>query len=87
MKFNVNDVVRVTRKEESEAGVWEANWVTQMDKCIGKEYKVIRYNRKYGYLLATGIDVEGTYWFPESVLELTITSPMQIYDRFKVVAL
>ncbi|HNW88223.1 MAG TPA: hypothetical protein PKN48_01040 [Bacteroidales bacterium] len=85
MKFKVNDKVMVIKKIESLSDGWEGEWVSGMDKHIGKEYVIRMCGGVYGYLLSTLSNGTIIYWFPETALELSVAMP--IYNKFEVIAL
>jgi hypothetical protein len=65
MKFKVGDTVKVFRKIESwgDGEKLGAIWINvEMDKTIGKKFKIIKFNKNLGYLLDTH------YWYPEEAL-------------------
>lgn len=68
--IKVGDTVRITRKATSGESGWNNSWMTDMDKHVGKEFKVVTDNREGGFELCTECDAGG-FEFPHFVLEKT----------------
>jgi len=73
-KFKVGQEVRVTKK----VAAWRfpndggCSWARDMDKTVGKTYKIIKINRSVGYLLDTYDNVGYDYWYPAESLQLLV---------------
>ena len=63
--LKVGDIVKVTRKSESNERGWSNSWIKDMNKFIGKECKIILDNNDRGFRL----ELNGEQWnFPCFVL-------------------
>lgn len=77
--FNVGDKVKITRAAKTRENGWYNSWVHDMDKAVGKIGTVER--RDYYGVQVNIPGVNGTYYYPEFVLEQV---GFKIGDRVRV---
>ena len=84
-KFKVGQRVRVVKKISSWRlpGNASTTWVDDMDKTIGKTYKIKSIKREVGYELCTKKDTyyEHNYWYPmESLCGINIKGEQLLFN-------
>lgn len=80
--LKADDYVKVLRKAESHEHGWNAEWVREMDDCVGKTLKVLEINLIHDFICLEYNDA--AYSFPYFVLE-KVEPPKPKYVPFKSV--
>lgn len=70
LNLKIGDIVKVTHRVPSGNLGWEADWVSQMDIMIGKEFKVKDISKIYGIDLG--------YNFPAQCIEVIKRGPVNV---------
>lgn len=78
-KFDIGDVVKVTRIARDYENGWGAIWNPQMNAYVGNTYTIIERDSKLGYRVLP------SFWFPEFVLEKP--NSFRVHDPYSVVRL
>jgi len=77
----VGDTVKVLRIATTREGDWNNAWASEMDKCVGLEFEVVKLHGSNGVGLLTDQVVESNYAFPEFVLELVEVEVEEVIEE------
>jgi hypothetical protein len=83
LELKPGDIVKVTHKVPNGNLGWQAEWIREMDQCVGQEVEVIDIISGYGVRLNTAIITTGyNYNFPAQSIEIVKRKPR--YKEMKI---
>ncbi len=86
-KFKKGDIVRILRipTEQDKVG-WNNNWNPNMNAAVGKTGTVLNSFNSIGYLIDVPFITQRNYYYPESILELVVSTRHSPKRRPQLVA-